>query len=118
MLVFAETISTISQWAFGNDVMNKILGASITIAIVIAFIMLLLIMLMYPASSDTSSIVLLKMFIYMTIFSFLVVFLHDGIIKHEADIQKDKNETLGIMSNNPSYNILHKPVQPSFQQNM
>ena len=51
-------------------------------------------MVIYPAQAGTSGGVLFKMFLYMFGATLLVMFLHDGIIKHMIqDEQDDKNQT-------------------------
>jgi len=86
-----SSVNCISNYTFGNNLLNSLFGSTITVALIISFIMILLIMLMYPAKSGTPTKTVLKMFIYMTIFSTLILFLYKSINKYTwEDIHNDK----------------------------
>lgn len=115
-----ESIDGMSKWAFGNNFLNKILGSSLAIAIVISFIMVLLIMFIYPAKQGTSFVVVLKLFVYMFFSSLLVIFLHDGILKYtiKEDVVEGGNNSftsriIGGSDSDPTYAMYNiKPVTP------
>jgi hypothetical protein len=86
-----SSIKKTSQWAFESSFLNSVLGSSLFVGLVIAFIMILLIMVMYPSKPGTPFSVLCKMFIYMFLSSMLVIFLHDGVIKYMYDEQNKDN---------------------------
>lgn len=99
-----STVKKTSQFAFDSPLLNNILGNSIFIAVCIALLMVLLIMIMYPAEADTPFSVVCKMFLYMFFGSFVIVFLHDGVIKHmmqDSQEEKYQEEILsGVNSQN------------------
>ena len=77
-----STIKKTSQWTFNSSIMNDILSNSIVLALVIAFIMILIVMVIYPAKRGTPLSLVFKMFVYMFLSSSVLIFLHDGVIKH------------------------------------
>jgi hypothetical protein len=91
-----SSVKKTSKWAFDSPFLNNVLGSTLFVSIIIALIMILIIMIMYPAKSGTSFSVVLKMFFYMFIGSLVVLFLHDGIIKHmiEEEYQSDSSDVL------------------------
>lgn len=113
-----------SQWAFGSQLLNNILGSSIFVAIIVSLLMILLIMFMYPAKSGTSFVVVAKMFIYMCFGSLLIIFLHDGVLKYMMEEQFTTRDSEHFMQNttmqgrisDPSYSDLYKPISPQPQQ--
>ena len=92
-----SSINCISNYTFGNDLLNSLFGSTITVALIISFIMILLVMLMYPAKSGTSIKIVLKMFIYMTIFSTLILFLYKSINKYRWDDEHNDKISSDIM---------------------
>lgn len=109
-----------SRWAFGSPFLNKILGSSLFVAGIVAFLMILLIMVMYPAKSGTSFSVVVKMFIYMFFGSLLVIFLHDGVVRYLAEEDRNEKQADAFMQNitqtgrtaDPSYASMYKPIAP------
>jgi len=109
-----------SNRAFGSPILNSILGSSIFLAILIAFIMIILIMVMYPAKKGTPFTVIAKMFLYMTFSSLLVIFLHDGVIKFMAEEERElqlseafmRNITEEGRSRDPVYGNVYRPINP------
>lgn len=90
-----SSVNNISNYAFGSSILNSIFGSPVVLAIIISIIMVLLIMFLYPAKPGTSITIIIKMFIYMALSSFLIIFLHDGIIKYalEEEHQEKNNES-------------------------
>jgi len=77
-----SSVNKISNYTFGSGFLNTIFGSSLSVAFVVSIIMILLIMMMYPAKSGTSLLIIVKLFIYMFMFTLLIVFLHDGVLKY------------------------------------
>jgi hypothetical protein len=115
------SINKTSRWAFASPILNSILGSSLFVAIIIAFLMVLIIMVMYPAKTGTSFGIVVKMFIYMLFSSMLVVFLHDCVVKSQINEQHDedsatdfmRNATMEGRQNDPSYASTYKPINPA-----
>jgi hypothetical protein len=116
-----SSIKKASQWAFGSQLLNSILGSSLFVAVVIALLMILLVMIMYPAKSGTSFSVVIKMFVYMFFGSLLTIFLHDGVLKYMMEEElstKDsddfmRNITLVGRKSDPAYSDMYNLVQPN-----
>ena len=110
-----------SKWAFASPVINNILGNSIFVASIIALLMVVIIMIMYPAKSGTPFSIVIKMFVYMFFGSLLVVFLHDGVIKHMIEEQYETSKAMDFMEsatmegrqNNPAYSNLYQKIDPT-----
>lgn len=109
-----------SSRAFGSPILNSILGSSIFVAILIAFVMIILIMVMYPAKKGTPFTVIAKMFLYMMFTSLLVVFLHDGVLKFMAEEERElqlsesfmRNITEEGRSRDPVYGNAYRTINP------
>lgn len=106
---FHSTIKKISQWAFGSPILNNILSNSLFVAVVVSFIMLFLIMFLYPAKSGTPLSIVFKMFIYMLFSSFVTIFLHDGVVKHIYDEEKNIMANDDLIENSTNPNIVYRP---------
>ncbi len=114
-----------SQWAFGSPLLNNILGSSIFVAAMVSVLMILLIMFMYPAKAGTSGFVIAKMFIYMFFGALMVIFLHDGVMKHIFEEEYAEKESEDFMQNttsqgriaDPAYADMYKPVSPIINPN-
>jgi hypothetical protein len=112
-----------SNKAFGSPILNSILGSSVFVALVIAFVMIILIMVMYPAKKGTSFTVIAKMFLYMTFTTLLVVFLHDGVIKYMIDEEREMQLSESFMQNiteegrarDPVYGNAYRNINPGMQ---
>lgn len=76
------SIDKVSNAAFSYSFFNKILSNPLFIGIAIALIFILLLMVYYPAKKGTSLLIPFKIFLYTFLSSFLIVFLHDSVIKH------------------------------------
>lgn len=83
-----------SQLAFSSPTLNSILGSSLFVAVSISLLMLLLVLIMYPAKKNTSITIVCKMFLYMFFGTFLIVCLHDSILKYiyEDDETEKEND--------------------------
>ena len=109
-----------SRWAFGSPFLNKILGSSLFVSGIVAFLMILLIMVMYPAKPGTSFSIVVKMFIYMFFGSLLVIFLHDGVVRYLTEEERNEKQADAFMQNitqtgrtsDPSYAAMYKPITP------
>ena len=73
-----SSLKKVSQWAFGNSILNKLLHNGILVSIVIAFMMIIIVMIFYPAKKGTPFSIIIKMSIYMFASITLIIFLHDG----------------------------------------
>ena len=86
---FDESLTSLSQWAFGSPFLNQILGNSVLLSTVISLIVLLLIMFIYPAKQGTGPSVLFQIFIYVFLSTNLLIMLHDGITKYKKQTSDD-----------------------------
>lgn len=116
-----NSIRKTSNVVFSSNFLNNILGNSIFVAVIITVIFMLLVMVMYPAKRGTSGLVLIKMLIYMFFGSLLVVFLHDGVIKHTIEEANGDRESTDFMRGTTmeGKDIVYgqtRPVQPSAVQ--
>ncbi len=112
-----STIKKTSQFAFSSPLLNNLLGSSLFTALVITTIIILLIMFIYPAKKDTPLTVVFKLFIYSFCASLLIVFLHDGVIKHmfeeKEKIKIDTDIMYGTNINNRDVVYSSKPITPN-----
>lgn len=70
---------------------GKWFESSILTALIITLIIIVIIMFMYPAKSNACFMSILKMFAYMYLSIFIVLFLHDGIIEKKKEESKIYN---------------------------
>lgn len=118
---FSSTTKSAERWAYGSPFLNKILGSSVFVAGAVSFLMIMLIMVMYPARSGTSFSIVLKMFVYMFFGSLLVIFMHDGFLRHMTEESHTEKQSEAFMQNitqsgraaDPSYASMYKPITPS-----
>lgn len=112
-----SSIKKTSQWAFGSPALNSILGSCVFVAVVIALVMIMLVMIMYPAKAGTSFSIVAKMFVYMLFGSMLIIFLHDGILRHtfeeEMHDQAENDIVTGGTITDLVYGVGKQPVDPS-----
>jgi hypothetical protein len=92
-----STIKKTSQFAFSSPLLNNLLGSSLFCSLFITIIIMLLIMFIYPAKEGTPMSILCKLFIYSFCGTLIIVFLHDGIIKHMFDEKEQKKLDIDIM---------------------
>ena len=105
-----------SKWAFESPLLNSLLGNKLAVSILISFIMIILVMLIYPAKKGTGITLLCKMFIYMALFSGLIIFMHDGVMMsrlEEEQIQKSGLELLSNQHPMVSYSDSNIKVRPN-----
>ena len=111
-----SSIKKTSQWAFGSPALNSILGSCVFVAVVIALVMILLVMFMYPAKAGTSFSIVAKMFVYMLFGSMLIIFLHDGILRHtfeeEMHDQAENDIVTGGTMTDLVYGVGRQPIDP------
>lgn len=111
-------INSCSRTVFGSDLLNSILSSSIFMAIVITLVMLLIIMIIYPAKKGTGFVVIAKMGLYMFLISFMLIFLHDSVLKYtfeEKTHDRSADEIMkGMNSNNrdPVANSIYSNISP------
>lgn len=113
-----SSVNSVSQYAFGSSALNNILSSSIFVAIVIAIIMTLLIMILYPAKKGTPFFLVGKMFVYMFFISWLVIFLHDSVLRYTFDEDKQTDSSYDFVAQmagpkDPVYGSDHKPISPT-----
>ena len=94
-----SSVSSVSQYAFGSSFVNIILSSSIFVAVVIAIIMTLIIMILYPAKKGTPFFLVGKMFVYMFFISWLVIFLHDSVLRYTFDEEKQADSAHDFIEN-------------------
>ena len=116
-----SSIKKTSQWAFGSPALNSILGSCVFVAVVIALVMIMLVMIMYPAKAGTSFSIVAKMFVYMLFGSMLIIFLHDGILRHtfeeEIHDQAENDIVTGGTITDLVYGVGRQPIDPSGNSN-
>jgi hypothetical protein len=71
----------VNEYANDSIGINKLLSNTGALAFIISLLMVLIIMVFYPAKSGTGFYVLIKIFIYMFGGTFLLMFIHDGLLK-------------------------------------
>lgn len=111
-----SSVNSVSHYAFGSSALNSILSSSIFVAVVIALIMMALIMILYPAKKGTPFFLVGKMFVYMFFISWLVIFLHDSVLRYTFDEDKQKDSShdfIHHMTNNDPVYGNYTPVQPT-----
>lgn len=140
MIDLNSSIKKTSNLVFSSPLLNGILGSSLFVAVVISLIMVILIMLYYPAQLGTPFSIVCKIFIYMFLASFLVVFLHDGVFKfllQEQEQERNDEDILSGTNNNgrdvvynntpmvnpntvviPTQPVAPQPVVPVYQPNV
>lgn len=112
-----SSIKKTSHWAFGSNILNSILGSSIFVALVISLTMILLIMIMYPAKSGTSLTIVCKMFIYMFFITWLVLFLHDSVVRYinEEELEEKESDELANGADPDKRDVIYnndKQIEP------
>jgi hypothetical protein len=106
-----STVKQTSQFAFNSPILNNVLGSSIFVAVSITLLVILIIMIMYPAKNNTPFSLICKMFLYILFGSFILVFLHDGVIKHmlNEDIEDKYKEEMMSGINPQNRDLLYGP---------
>lgn len=77
-----DSVKSCSNWVFGSDALNNILGSSLFVAILISLVIMLIVMICYPAKAGTSFGTVAKMGIYIFFATLTIVFLHDSVLKY------------------------------------
>jgi hypothetical protein len=95
----SSSVNNISKQVFGTSIINKYLGSTIFVGIIITFILLLIIMIFYPAKENTSVKIIFKVGLYSFLSSLLILFLHDGIIKSNLSNDKISENNEKIIQN-------------------
>ena len=98
-----SSISKVSHYAFGSSALNSILSSSIFVAGVISLIMIVIVMILYPAKKNTPFFLICKMFVYMFFISWVVIFLHDGVVRYTFNDKQNENTSDDFM-----HNMIHK----------
>lgn len=97
-----HSLNTISEQAFGNNIISGTLGNVMSCALIIAIIAIVLIMFIYPAKSGTPLLVVVKIFIYMFAATAALIFIHDGIKRrHQTDGDRDADHLNLVTQSNP-----------------
>ena len=118
----------VNQYANDSIGINKLLSNTGALAFIISLLMVLIIMVFYPAKSGTGFYVLIKIFIYMFGGTFLLMFIHDGLLKSAfmeyskgtdlseivnavADPQSNARMAFGVQQQTPQQSPRQTPQQ-------
>lgn len=115
---FSSSVNNISNQVFGTSIINKYLGSTIFVGILITFILLMIIMVFYPAKENTPIKIIFKVGLYSFLSSLLILFLHDGIIKSNLSNDKINENNEKIIQNltNKNRDIVYNkniPIKPN-----
>lgn len=109
-----HSLNTISDQAFGNNIISSTVGDVLSCALIIAIIAILLIMFIYPAKSGTSLVTVVKIFIYMFAASAAILFVHDGIQRRRWRDEEEQRDLQDLNPNNRDFmHSNEQPVQPT-----
>jgi hypothetical protein len=114
----SSSVNNISNQVFGTSIINKYLGSTICVGILITFILLMIIMIFYPAKENTPIKIIFKVGLYSFLSSLLILFLHDGIIKSNLSNDKINENNEKIIQNltNKNRDIIYNkniPIKPN-----
>lgn len=116
-----SSVNKVSHFAFGSTVLNTLFGSTTITALIIATIMIISVMILYPAKLHTPLMVVFKMFIYIFIFTLLIVFVHDGVTKYTIEekfqdkISADLMQGTSISTRDSVYGSGYVDINPSSQ---
>ena len=97
-----------SSCAYDNKIVNNLCSGPIQSAALMTVVIILLIMIMCPCKKNTSMLVFGKLGFYIFLFSFVIMFVHDGIVstnyqKKYGDTQNEHLIRSFSGGNNPVY---------------
>lgn len=111
-----SSVSRVSHMAFGNAALNTILSNSVFVAFVITAVVILIVLIMYPARANTPFFIVGKMFVYIMLISWIVIFLHDSVSQQLTAEQLHANESRDFIQNivvkDPVYGR-YEPIRPT-----
>ena len=82
------------------------------VALLITFIVILIILVMYPAKSNASLIKIFKMFLYVFIGTFVIVFLHDGCVEKNREVAPYDFNMSNLVRRAENIDIKPQGIQP------
>lgn len=103
MINTKSLVSDSTQWLCGTTFLGSIVCSNFAISLLIATIMVLIIMFMYPAKSNTGVSIVAKMFFYMFVSTYVLLFLHEGFLSNKYKSQyvsSAASETITNVFNN------------------
>jgi hypothetical protein len=111
------SLNTVSDQAFGNNLISNTLGSILSCALILSIISILLIMFIYPAKSGTSLVTVVKIFIYMFAACAAVLFVHDGIQRRRWREEEEQRDLQDLNPNNRDFmhQAEQRDVQPTQQ---
>jgi hypothetical protein len=97
-----DKIRSLEQNVYQSTIVDTLFRSTLSATLLIAGLVLLIIMVLYPAKPGTSGLVLIKMLVYIVMVTFVVLFIHGGIIKYHTKmvmIENDQNELIQSITN-------------------
>lgn len=88
--------------AFGSNFLRYVLLSPVYTSIIISVMLVIIVIVIYPAQRGASGYSLFKVFLYSTITSLLIIYMHNSILKHNLE-DKYANGIFSDVMNNVSH---------------
>lgn len=116
-----SSLGTLSNYVFGSELLNSVLGSNILLALIITIMMILFIAILYPAKQDTSIRVLGNIGLYSFLATVILLFMHDSVLQKSYEEDKKVDDAAQFMrdtsnSRGPVYGNGHVVIQPNTSQ--
>jgi hypothetical protein len=96
---FSSVFGTISNGIYSIPFMNTILSSVLYTSIILSILLIIVIMFIYPGKKNSSSWVLVKLFIYLTIANVVVLSAHHSIMNNKYKERDSNDDSVKFIDN-------------------